>query len=330
MAFWLKMAKREFDDIPIACHFYVTDQCNLDCHYCTEYDNSIPHPSLDDVKKWANKIKELGCIRIGLQGGEPLLHPDIIEIARYCKKLDLRTSMSTNGFKLTPSIIEGLEDAGLDSLHISVDRMTPISSTRKSLKTIIPKIELLKKSKLKFNISGVLFKDSLEEAREVLEYGLSNDISTHARLVHAGPGGKYGVNNGEKETLESLLDFQIEAKKKGRKIHTTGFLFDYQKALLNGGGRDWTCMAGYKYFFVSARGKFWLCSMNRQPNFNLLDVTPELLKSYYHKKDCQDGCGVYCVVSDSLANKYPLQFVAREVKEGLQTKTARLLNGKVT
>ncbi|MFQ5601951.1 MAG: radical SAM protein [bacterium] len=330
MAFWLKMAKREFDDKPIACHFYVTDQCNLDCHYCTEYDNSVPHPSLDDVKKWLDKIKELGCIRIGLQGGEPLLHPNIVEIVRYCKELDLRTSMSTNGFKLTAELISGLEAAGLDSLQISVDRMTPIPSTRKSLKTVIPKIELLKKSSLKFNITGVLFKESLNEARQVLEYGIAHDIPTHARLVHAGPNGKYGVNNGDKVALKSLLDFQIDAKKKGQKIHTTGFLFDYQKSLLNGGGRDWTCVAGYKYFFVSARGKFWLCSMQRRPNIDLLDVTPEMLRSYNKKKDCQDGCGVYCVVSDSLANQYPVQFVAREVKERLQAKTARLLHGKVT
>ena len=69
MDFWVKMIKREFDTKPIACHLYVTDQCNLDCFYCTEYDNSVPHPSLEDLKKWLRKIKELGCIRIGLQGG---------------------------------------------------------------------------------------------------------------------------------------------------------------------------------------------------------------------------------------------------------------------
>jgi hypothetical protein len=75
MDFWMKMIKREFDTKPIACHLYVTDQCNLDCFYCTEYDNSIPHPSLEDLKKWLRKIKELGCIRIGLQGGGTITTP---------------------------------------------------------------------------------------------------------------------------------------------------------------------------------------------------------------------------------------------------------------
>lgn len=324
MAFWIKMLKREFDDKPIASHLYVTDRCNLDCFYCTEYDNSLPHPPIEDLKKWIGKIKELGCVRIGLQGGEPLLHPDIVEIVRYCKASDLKTSMATNGFKLNLKLIQGLEEAGLDSLHVSVDRMTPIPSTRKSLKTIIPKIELLKKSKLKFNITGVLFDESLEEAKQVLDYGFSNDISIHARLVHAGPNGKSGVDAGDKEALESLIDFQTEAKKKGKKVHATRHIFDYQKSQLNGHRLDWTCVAGYKYFFVSARGKFWLCSMNRQPNIDIMDVTPEILKSYYHKKECQDNCGVYCIVAESLAYNNPMRFAAREGWDRIQSKAARL------
>lgn len=326
MFFWMKMLKREFDDKPIACHLYVTDRCNLDCFYCSEYDNTVPHPSLGDLKKWIKKINDLGCIRIGLQGGEPLLHPDIVEVVHFCKSLGLRTSMSTNGFKLNRTLIQELEDAGLDSLQISVDRMTPIPSTRKSLKTIIPKIELLKQSNLRFNVTGVLFRESLDEARQVLDYGISNDIPTHARLVHAGPDGEYAVEPGDKEALESLLNFQIEQKKQGKKIHTTATLFDYQKSLLNGNNFDWTCVAGYKYFYLSARGKFWLCCVNRQPNIDIMDVTPELLRSYFHKKACQKGCGVYCVVSESLANNHPVRFGVREAWDRIQSKAARIRN----
>jgi MoaA/NifB/PqqE/SkfB family radical SAM enzyme len=324
MGFWLKMIKREFDTKPIACHLYVTDRCNLDCFYCTEYDNSVPHPSREDLKKWIRKIKELGCIRIGLQGGEPLLHPDIVEIIQYCKALDLNTSMATNGFMLTPTLIQDLEDAGLDSLQISIDRMTPIPSTRKSLKTIIPKLELLKNSKLRFSISGVLFKETLNEAKKVLDYGLSHGISTHVRLVHASPTGHFRVDPGEKDALKSVIDFQMQEKKQGHKIHTSWHLLKYQNALLNGESVDWTCIAGYKYFFVSAQGKFWLCSTNRQPNTDIMNITPELLRNYFYKKACQDGCGVYCIISESLVNNHPIKFGLSEAWEHLQAKSTRL------
>src|SRR4029079_188068 len=66
----LESAKRLRDRKPLQCSLYVTDQCNLDCAYCTEYDNSRPHPSIDDLKKWVRKIRELGTMRIALVGGE--------------------------------------------------------------------------------------------------------------------------------------------------------------------------------------------------------------------------------------------------------------------
>ena len=85
---------RVVDDQPWAAHLYVTDNCNLDCHYCNEYDNSVPHPETADLKRWMHKIRELGVSRIGFQGGEPLLHPDIVELVRYAKSLGFfRVSM---------------------------------------------------------------------------------------------------------------------------------------------------------------------------------------------------------------------------------------------
>lgn len=309
MPFWLKRLQREFDRRPIAAHLYVTDRCNLDCFYCSEYDNSVPHPSLDDLKRWIDKIKELGCLRIGLQGGEPLMHPDIVEVVRHCKSLDLKTTMSTNGLLLSRELVQGLEQAGLDGLQVSVDRMTPLPSTRKSLKSIVPKLRYLEGSSIRFNITGVLFAETLAEAYQVLDWGLSRSISTHARLVHAGPGGSFQVDPGEKEGLAAFLDYEMEKKKQGETVHTNWRTLRYQKALLDREEVDWTCLAGYKYFFVSSQGKFWLCSMNRTPNVDLMDVDREMLRGYFHKKECQDGCGVYCVVSESLASSQRLRYL---------------------
>src|SRR6266705_2530233 len=107
----LESGKRLLDRKPLQCSLYVTDRCNLDCAYCTEYDNSRPHPSLDDLKKWIRKIRELGTMRIALVGGEPLVHPNIVELVRYCRELGFATSLTTNGFLLTRKLIAELEDA---------------------------------------------------------------------------------------------------------------------------------------------------------------------------------------------------------------------------
>ena len=308
----LESGKRLVDRKPLQCSLYVTDRCNLDCAYCTEYDNSRPHPSQDDLKKWIRKIRELGTMRIALVGGEPLVHPNIVEIVRYCRELGFATSLTTNGFLLTPKLVTELEDAGLQVMQISVDRMTPSPITKKSFKTILPKLDYFRNSRISLHITGVICADTLPESQAVLETGLSRGIPTEVRLVHADPLNRFRVDRGPREELERFIDSMIERKRRGEKIHTSEAILKYQRSLLRGERVEWTCMAGYKLFFVSAQGKFWICSMVHTDK-HIMDVTLDDLYANYRKKSCQEGCGVYCAVSASLLVEKPIAVLGKEI-----------------
>ena len=310
----LRQAIRIFDTKPWAAHLYVTEQCNLDCHYCNEYNNSLPHPALPDLKKWMDHIRKLGVARLGLQGGEPLKHPDIVEVVRYAKSLGfVRVSMSTNGFMLTRELIAALETAGLDSIHISVDRMTPIASTRKSMKSILHKLSWFKDSKIKLNVSGVLFKETLDEMGQVVDTCLDLGVAVQARAVHDDLVHDRALRDpNASDPLLHFIEKQEQLKRSGEKIHTSWNLFDYQKKMLRKEPVDWTCVAGYKYFFVSSTGKFWLCSQVRTDR-HILNITTQDLLSYNTKKDCQGRCGVYCTVDTSMFVNHPARYLGREV-----------------
>jgi MoaA/NifB/PqqE/SkfB family radical SAM enzyme len=321
----LEYLTRAVDDKPMAAHLYVTDQCNLDCHYCNEYDNSVPHPELATLKQWMRKIRELGVSRLVFQGGEPLLHPDIVEITRYAKSLGFyRVSMASNALTLTKKMLEDLERAGLDTLQISIDRVTPNEATRKSLKSVQHKLEWFKDSKIDLRVSGVLFHDSLEDATKVVDTCVEKGIPVHARVVHDDM-----INDRKLRLYPSTgpllkaVEYQEALKRDGAPIHTSWSIIEYEKKMLRGEEMDWTCTAGYKYFFVSAKGKLWLCSQVRTEK-HIMDVTPEDLRAYNGKKDCQKGCGVYCIVDTSLGISHPAEYVAREAQGRLQGKLATL------
>src|SRR6266403_330651 len=292
----LRQAPRVFDTKPWAAHLYVTEQCNLDCHYCNEFNNSIPHPTLADLKKWMDHIRKLGVMRLGLQGGEPLKHPDIVEVVRYAKSLGFRkVSISTNGFLLNRQLLADLEGAGLDGLQISVDRMTPIASTRKAMKSIV--------------------------------HNLDWDIPVHARVVNDDLVHDRALRDASATgPLLRFLEYQEKLKRSGQKIHSSWNLFAYQKKMLRQEPVEWTCIAGYKYFFVSSTGKFWLCSQVRTER-HILEITREGLLSYNRKKSCQAGCGVYCTAEASLAVSHPLQYVRREAAGILASRMSRMRGG---
>src|SRR3954470_499708 len=326
--FGLQQVLRVFDTKPWVAHLYVTEQCNLDCHYCNEYDNSIPHPAVADLRKWMDHIRALGVVRIGFQGGEPLKHPEIVALIRYAKSIGFaEVSMSTNGFLLTPELLADLEKAGLDKLQISVDRMTPIASTRKSMKSILHKLDWFKNSKIRLQVSGVLFKETLDEMGQVIDTCLDLGIPVHARVIHDDLVHERALRDpNASEPLLRFLDHQEKLKRSGQKIHSSWNLFSYQKKMLRQEPVEWTCIAGYKYFFVSSTGKFWLCSQVRTER-HILEITREDLLSYNRKKDCQAGCGVYCTAQASLAVSHPLQYAAREVAGMVTSRASQMRNG---
>src|SRR5436189_6433813 len=97
----LESGKRLVDRKPLQCSLYVTDRCNLDCAYCTEYDNSRTHPNLEDLKKWIRKIRELGTMRIDGVGMEPHVHPNMVEMVGNYGMIGFPTMLATRRFHLT-------------------------------------------------------------------------------------------------------------------------------------------------------------------------------------------------------------------------------------
>lgn len=317
MGTWTKL-KRLVDDKAWLGQLYVTDQCNLDCHYCNEYDNTHPHPTLENLTLWMGKMRELGVMKIQLQGGEPLLHPDIVEVVRRARGFGFfKVGMSSNGFLLTPKLVKELEEAGLHSIQISIDRMTPTAGTKKSLKTLLHKLDYFKGSRISLTVTGVLFEDALSEVTQVIDACLDKDVPVAARMVHNDL-----VNQRElahdvsRESVLALLKYQAELKAAGEKIHTPWRILDYQISTLEGKGFDWTCTAGYKYFCVSGDGMFWPCSQVRTTK-HIMDVTLADLKEWDRPKTCQKGCGVYCVISASFRSNHPFLDGYDEVREWL-------------
>ncbi len=130
--------------------------------------------------------------------------------------------------------------------------------------------------------------------------------------MHADPLRRFRVDRGPREALERFIDSMIERKRRGEKIHTSEAILNYQRSLLRGEHVEWTCVAGYKLFFVSAQGKFWICSMVHTDK-HIMDVTLDDLYANYHKKSCQEGCGVYCAVSASLLVEKPVRVLGKEI-----------------
>ncbi len=107
---------------PIVVSFEVTDSCTCDCHHCDhggpKDDSRNLKPS--DFRRYMKVLKP--CV-VQLSGGEPLLRPDIVEIAREVKDgsgLPYLILVSTWS-RMTKDLYLKLRDAGVNQFSVSLD-----------------------------------------------------------------------------------------------------------------------------------------------------------------------------------------------------------------
>src|SRR5437879_9153639 len=138
-----------------------------------------------------DKLGELGTSVITISGGEPLLHPELDEIIRRIRKNGSIAGLITNGYLLTADRIEKLNRAGLEWLQISIDNVTPDEVSKKSLKVLDKKLQLLAEyADFHVNINSVVGggvrspQDALTIGKRALELGFSSTVG----IIHDGQG----------------------------------------------------------------------------------------------------------------------------------------------
>ena len=278
-------------DHPIMAHIIPIRRCNLSCAYCNEYDNySKPVP----LSTMLRRLELLGNLKTGvitLSGGEPLLHPELDDIIRGIRKNATLAGMITNGYLLTAERIQKLNDAGLDYLQISIDNVMPDDVSKKSLKVLDKKLQLLAEhADFHVNINSVLGggirnpEDALMVGRRAMELGFTSTVG----IIHDGDGQLRPLADREREVFLEMKTFE---KKHFSRVN------GFQENIANGQPSDWRCRAGSRYLYICEDGLVHYCSQQRGfPAKPLENYTVEdIRREYITQKSCAPLCTISCV-----------------------------------
>ncbi|MDP1920857.1 MAG: radical SAM protein, partial [Myxococcales bacterium] len=98
-----------------------TNKCNLSCEGCYR-ENDGTHKTLSEVQADLDVFNRWRTYdSVSIAGGDPLLHPDIVEIVRMVVRDGHKPILNTNGVALTRGLLEDLKRAGLVGLTFHVD-----------------------------------------------------------------------------------------------------------------------------------------------------------------------------------------------------------------
>lgn len=293
-----------FTNAPLDAQLIVTRRCNLSCGYCSEYDNvSDPVPT-EGLKQRIDALHRLHSANITMLGGEPLMHPDIAELVSYARRKS-NTSVVTNGFLLRNSIIESLNEAGLNNLTVSIDTLhaDPTRYIQKSLRSLRTRLERLQRlARFDVHVTAVLCESSRDDFRQLIAEIGRFGFRMSVNLIHNAKG--YVTIGGQ-----PYLDLYEEFYRDGKPF--TYLDYEYGRQLLQGERPDWKCRAGARYLYVDEFGNVQLCaSQQGRLAKPILEYTATDLREHSKTyKDCEEGCSVGCAFRCSLVDNDRPQFV---------------------
>ncbi|MEP6715307.1 MAG: radical SAM protein [Terriglobia bacterium] len=278
-------------DHPVLAHIIPTRRCNLACTYCNEYDDfSKPVPT-DEMLRRIDLLGGLGTSIISFSGGEPLLHPDLDDLIVRIRSHGAMAGMITNGFLLNADRIRNLNRAGLDHMQISIDNVKPDDVSKKSLKTLDPRLELLAEhADFHVNINSVVGggihdpHDAIAVAKRAVQLGFTSTVG----IIHDGDGQLQPLT----EVEQSIY---LQVREMGKKNYAR--LNYFQDNIAHGIENKWKCRAGARYLYVCEEGLVHYCSQQRgYPGKPLAEYTrDDIRREFITEKGCAPRCTVACV-----------------------------------
>jgi len=208
---------REIDYLRIS----LTKRCNLRCIYCMPEENEEMQEedlTFEEIIRIVSLMSQLGIHHVRLTGGEPLLRKNVQDLVRQLKKISgIETVHLTTNAVLLDRMIDGLAEAGLDGINISLDTRDRENFARITRRDCIKLVEngllsLRKYPNMTVKINCVMMDQKEKEFLDIAKLAKENPF--YVRYIEMMPIGLGRQQKGKKEDeMKELLKKQYGAYK---------------------------------------------------------------------------------------------------------------------
>jgi heme b synthase len=279
--------KMEF--VPKWIAWEVTRRCNFNCVHCrsastmNSFDTAF---TLDAAKGLIDDIVSFAQPVIVLSGGEPLLRPDVFEIAAYGTSKGLRMCMATNGSLVTEEVCLKMKESGIRMVSMSLDGAIPethddFRRQPGAFAGVERAAALFNKHGIEFLINSSFTKRNQKEIPDVMRTAkrLGAKAWYMFMIVPTGRGEEIMNELISKEDYEELLKWHYEAEKSEVEMlmrptcapHYYRIVPQLNKLAEEGGklerrtlkfstGGSKGCLAGQVICLITAEGDVYPCS----------------------------------------------------------------------
>ncbi|MFO7990591.1 MAG: 12,18-didecarboxysiroheme deacetylase [Thermodesulfobacteriota bacterium] len=200
----------------------MTQRCNLKCVHCyarsedISYDNELTH---DQAIAMMDDLANFGVPVLLFSGGEPLVHPRLVEYAQYAVSKGMRAVISTNGTLITREKARTLKEIGLSYVGISLDGLASTHDKFRgvpgSFERAMAAIDHCQAAGIKVGLRFTINKRNVQDIPGIFDLLEEKNIprACFYHLVYSGRGSEIAKEDLNHEETRQVLDLIMERTK---------------------------------------------------------------------------------------------------------------------
>lgn len=197
---------------PMEITIYPTLSCNLNCKFCFVKNKNENHRELD-AQTWLKTIKEakeMKVLSLSILGGEPTRYKYIDELLEGINKLELKTTITSNGISLKDRTKQTILNCGYIIPVFSIQSFTEKNQELMGVnyKKILETVEFMLDNNKEVRINSVYTNQEIEEFYEIIDYCVAKGICRYSIGVYV------DVNDSNEQVKENgFYDIRILEEK---------------------------------------------------------------------------------------------------------------------
>ena len=209
----------------------LTKRCNLKCIHCYAGSNGTAgrgELSTVELLRVLDDLAEFGCPVVLFSGGEPLLHPDIVMLAKHAVTSGMRAVISSNGTLITSEKAAELASAGLSYIGISMDGSRETHDEFRAVKgafdMALKGLRNARDAGIKTGLRFTMTRRNIDDIPIIMETLEAENIPRICfyHLVYTGRGKelfKEALSHSKtREVVNKIIDYTSDFHKRGKKI----------------------------------------------------------------------------------------------------------------
>jgi MoaA/NifB/PqqE/SkfB family radical SAM enzyme len=260
---------------PGICNIAITNSCNATCDFCNFAVNKqligkLRWIGADQFPRALDILYGRGIRYLNIFGGEPLLHPQLMEIIAAAVARDMAPALITNGW-LLPAKLDALAVAGLKTVYISIDAPTiSVHEANRGLKGVAARIRSATARMPELGITPVAqvtISKLIEDYRTLVpllrDLGFQAVTFSYPQKAHLGSSSlawsaDSNLVNFTPDELAAAFD-QVDDLRRLFSVNNPRASIADMKRHLRGEREHFVCYAGYKSFYMDWNFDMWRC-----------------------------------------------------------------------